>query len=415
MLAVQGNRDGTGSIPGRRVVITGVGVVAPCGIGAEAFWSGLLGPAPEGPRRVVDFDASALYGPKEIRRVDRFTKFAAVAAAEAVADAGDLDVDPDRAGVIVGTGIGGLETFEGQMHVLIDKGARRVSPFLVPMMMGNRAAADVSMRHGFRGPCESTVTACAAGTHSIGNGARLVASGRCDVVLAGSAEAAMTELGLAGFTNMTALSTSGVSRPFDIRRDGFVIGEGGGAVLLEERTRALARGAHVYAELIGAANTADAYDVVAPAPEGRGAVACMTQALVDAQLGPSDITHINAHGTSTGLNDAAEAAAVAAVFGTPGPALTSIKGITGHSLAASGSLEAVALALTFEHRLIPPTAGLVELDPKVELDVVRDPREWVPGPALSNSFGFGGHNGTLVFAPASFAPASFAPAAFAPT
>jgi 3-oxoacyl-[acyl-carrier-protein] synthase II len=400
MLAVQGSPDGTGSIPGRRVVITGVGVVAACGIGAEAFWAGLLGTATVGPRLVGDPDATALYGPKEIRRVDRFTKFAALAAAEAVADAGELDADPDRIGVIIGTGVGGLETIEAQLKVLLDRGSRRVSPFLVPMIMGNRAAADVSMRHGFRGPCESTVTACAAGTHSIGNAARLVATGRCDVAVGGSAEAAITPLGLAGFGNMTALSNTGISRPFDVRRDGFVIGEGGGAIILEERERAIARGAHIYAEVLGAANTADAYDVVAPAPEGRGAVACMNQALIDAQLAPADITHINAHGTSTGLNDAAEAAAVATVFGVPGPALTSIKGITGHSLAASGSLEAVALALTFEHRLIPATVGLEELDPKVEIDIVRDrPRPWTPGPALSNSFGFGGHNGTLVFGP----------------
>ncbi|MBO0691937.1 MAG: beta-ketoacyl-[acyl-carrier-protein] synthase family protein [Acidimicrobiaceae bacterium] len=401
MLAVQGSPDGGGSIPGRRVVITGVGVIAPCGTGAEAFWSGLLGPSPIGPRRVEEFDATGLFGPKEIRRVDRFTQFAALAAAEAIDDAGAIDADPDRVGVVIGTGIGGLETFETQMRVLIDKGERRVSPFLVPMMMGNRAAADVSMRHGFRGPCEATVTACAAGTHSIANAARLVATGRCDAAVGGSAEAAMTPLGVAGFTNMTALSSSGISRPFDVRRDGFVIGEGGAAVVLEERDRALARGAHVYAEILGAANTADAYDVVAPAPEGRGAVACMLQALTDAELRPDEITHINAHGTSTPLNDEAEATAVITVFGLPGPALTSIKGITGHSLAASGSLEAVALALTYEHRLIPPTAGLEELDPKVEIDIVRDaPRPWTPGPAMSNSFGFGGHNGTLVFGPA---------------
>jgi 3-oxoacyl-[acyl-carrier-protein] synthase II len=401
MLAVQGSPGGGGSIPGQRVVITGVGVIAPCGTGAEAFWSGLLGPPPTGHRRVADFDATSLYGPKEIRRVDRFTQFAAMAAAEAVDDAGAIDADPDRVGVIIGTGIGGLETFEAQMHVMIEKGERRVSPFLVPMMMGNRAAADVSMRHGFRGPCESTVTACAAGTHSIANAARLVATGRCDVAIGGSAEAAITPLGVAGFSNMTALSSSGISRPFDVRRDGFVIGEGGGALVLEERERALARGAHIYAEVLGGANTADAYDVVAPAPEGRGAVACMLQALTDAELHPEDITHINAHGTSTPLNDQAEATAVLTVFGVPGPALTSIKGVTGHSLAASGSLEAVALALSYKHRLIPPTAGLEQLDPKVEIDVVREgPRPWTPGPAMSNSFGFGGHNGTLVFGPA---------------
>jgi 3-oxoacyl-[acyl-carrier-protein] synthase II len=401
MLAVQGAPDGTGAVPGRRVAITGLGVVAPCGIGVDAFWSGLLGPAPEGPRRVVDLDASGVYGPKELRRVDRFTQFTAVAAAQALADAGELGTDPDRTGVIIGTGIGGLETLEAQMRVLIEKGSRRVSPFLVPMMMGNRAAADVSMRYGFRGPCEATVTACAAGTHSVGNAARLIATGRCDAVLAGSGEAAMTEIGIAGFSNMTALSTSGVSMPFDAKRDGFVIGEGGAVLVLEEYDRAVARGAHIYAEITGAASTADAHDVVAPAPGGTGAVACMELALLDAQLSAADITHVNAHGTSTPKNDEAEAEAVAKVFGSPGPALTSIKGITGHSLGAAGSLEAVALALSFEHRTIPPTAGLTELDPALHIDVVTGaPRPWEPGPAMSNSFGFGGHNGTLILVPA---------------
>jgi 3-oxoacyl-[acyl-carrier-protein] synthase II len=400
MLAVQGAPDGTGAVPGHRVAITGLGVVAPCGIGTDAFWSGLLGPAPDGLRRVVDLDTSGVYGPKDLRRVDRFTQFTAVAAAEALADAGELGTDPDRTGVIIGTGIGGLETLEAQMRVLIDKGPRRVSPFLVPMMMGNRAAADVSMRYGFRGPCEATVTACAAGTHSVGNAARLIATGRCDAVLAGSGEAAMTEVGIAGFSNMTALSTSGVSMPFDAKRDGFVIGEGGAVLVLEEYSRAVARGAHIYAEIVGAANTADAHDIVAPAPGGSGAVACMELALLDAQLSAADITHVNAHGTSTPRNDAAEAEAVTKVFGSPGPALTSIKGITGHSLGASGSLEAVALALSFEHRTIPPTAGLTELDPALHIDVVTGaPRPWEPGPAMSNSFGFGGHNGTLILVP----------------
>jgi 3-oxoacyl-[acyl-carrier-protein] synthase II len=401
MLAVQGAPDGTGAVPGRRVAITGLGVVAPCGIGVEAFWSGLLGPAPHGPRRVVDLDTSGVYGPKELRRVDRFTQFTAVAAAQALADAGELGTDPDRTGVIIGTGIGGLETLEAQMRVLIEKGPRRVSPFLVPMMMGNRAAADVSMRYGFRGPCEATVTACAAGTHSVGNAARLIATGRCDAVLAGSGEAAMTEIGIAGFSNMTALSTSGVSMPFDAKRDGFVIGEGGAVLVLEEYSRAVARGAHIYAEIVGAANTADAHDIVAPAPGGSGAVACMELALLDAQLSAADITHVNAHGTSTPKNDEAEAEAVTKVFGSPGPALTSIKGITGHSLGASGSLEAVALALSFEHRTIPPTAGLTELDPALHIDVVTGtPRPWEPGPAMSSSFGFGGHNGTVILVPA---------------
>jgi 3-oxoacyl-[acyl-carrier-protein] synthase II len=394
---------GSEGVRGRRVAVTGVGVVAPCGIGKEAFWNGLLGPAPEGPRRVPGFDASSVYGPKDIRRVDRFTQMAAVAAEEALQDAGGLTalgVDPARAGVMIGTGIGGIETLENQIHVMVEKGARRVTPFLVPMMMGNRATADVSMRYGFCGPCEAIVTACAAGTQSVAAGARLIATGRCDVVFAGSAEAAMTPIGEAGFSNMTALSTSGVSMPFDAKRDGFVMGEGGAVLLLEEYDRAVARGAHIYAELAGAASTADAHHITSPSPEGAGAVACMELALLDAGLPAEAVTHINAHGTSTPANDLAEGQAINKVFGSPGPAVTSIKGITGHSLGAAGSIEAVALALTMAHGVIPPTAGLTEVDPEIRLDVVTgSPRPWQPGPALSNSFGFGGHNGTIVMVP----------------
>lgn len=395
--------DGGPGVPGRRVAVTGLGVVAPCGIGRDAFWAGLLGEPPEGPRRVSGFDASSLYGPKELRRVDRFTQFAGVAAAEALDDVGGMSalaVDPERAGVIIGTGVGGLETVSDQLDVLREKGARRVSPFLVPMMMGNRAAADVSMRYGLRGPCETIVTACAAGTHSVSAGARLVATGRCDVVFAGSSEAAMVDIGLAGFSNMTALSTSGVSMPFDAKRDGFVLSEGGAVLILEGLDRAVSRGAHIYAEIAGAASTADAHHITAPAPEGSGAVSCMELALIDAGLGADAITHINAHGTSTPPNDLAESQAINKVFGTPGPAVTSIKGITGHSLGAAGSLEAVALALTIARGVIPPTAGLTELDPEIHLDLVTGgPRQWQPGPALSNSFGFGGHNGTLLMVP----------------
>ena len=397
--------DGREGVPGRRVAVTGVGVVASCGTGREAFWNGLLGPAPEGARRVADFDATSIYGPKEIRRVDRFTQFAAVAAEEALNDAGGLSglgVDPARAGVMIGTGIGGIETLEDQIHVMADRGARRVTPFLVPMMMGNRAAADVSMRYGLCGPCEAIVTACAAGTQSVAAGARLIATGRCDVVFAGSSEAAITPIGQAGFANMTALSTSGVSMPFDAKRDGFVIGEGGAILVLEDYDRAVARGAHIYAELAGGASTADAHHITSPSPEGVGAVACMELALLDAGLVAEDITHINAHGTSTSANDLAESQAINKVFGAPGPAVTSVKGITGHSLGAAGSIEAVALALTIAHGVIPPTAGLTELDPEIRIDVVTaSPRPWKPGPAMSNSFGFGGHNGTIVMVPPS--------------
>jgi 3-oxoacyl-[acyl-carrier-protein] synthase II len=407
MLAVHPSPDGREGVQGYRVAVTGVGVVAPCGIGRDAFWDGLLGPAPTGLRRVSpDFDATELYGPKEVRRVDRFTQFSAVAAAEALDDAGGLNgsgglcPDPDRTGVIIGTGVGGLKSLETQMDVLREKGARRVSPFLVPMMMCNRGSADVSMRYGFKGPCETTVTACAAGTHSVANGARLVATGRCDVVIAGSSEAAITEAGMAGFLNMTAFSTSGISMPFDIKRDGFVMGEGGAILILEELERAVARGAHIYAEIIGAASTADAFHITAPAPHGAGAVSCMELALIDAGVTPDAVTHINAHGTSTPANDLPESEAIIKVFGLPGPAVTSIKGITGHSLAAAGSLEAVALALSIERGLIPPTAGLTEQDPEILIDVVTgQARSWTPAPAMSNSFGFGGHNGTLVMAP----------------
>jgi 3-oxoacyl-[acyl-carrier-protein] synthase II len=404
MLAVHPSPEGNEGIQGRRVVVTGVGVVAPCGIGRDAFWAGLLGPAPEGMRRVEGLDATGIFGPKEIRRVDRFTQFAAAAAAEAIEDAGGVSSmasDPDRTGVIVGTGVGGIETLEEQIQVRLERGARRVSPFLVPMMMGNRAAADISMRYGFRGPCETTVTACAAGTHSVGNGARLVATGRCDIVIAGSAEAAMTETSIAGFTNMTATSTSGVSMPFDVKRDGFVMGEGAAILVLEELGRAKARGAKIYAEVLGAASTADAHHITAPAPQGIGAVTCMELALIDAGIGAEAVKHINAHGTSTPANDLAESQAIVKVFGSPGPAVTSIKGIIGHSLGAAGSLEAAALALTIERSLIPPTVGLTDQDPEITIDVVRgEPRSWVPAPALSNSFGFGGHNGTLVMGPA---------------
>jgi 3-oxoacyl-[acyl-carrier-protein] synthase II len=403
MLAVWPSPDGSGAIPGRRVAVTGIGVVGPCGIGAEAFWTGLLNEPAPGPRRIHDLDASTLYGPKELRRVDRFAQIAAVAAAEAVADAGGMEgiaVDPERVGVWVGTGVGGLETLEIQIENRITRGDRRVSPFLVPMMMANAGPAGISMRYGLRGPCENTVTACAAGTQSVGNGARLIATGRCDVVLAGSSEAPMTPTGVAGFSNMTALSTSGVSRPFDVKRDGFVIAEGGAVLVLEELSRARARGAKIYAEVAGAASTADAHHITAPAPGGVGAIACMETAIADAGLTIADIAHVNAHGTSTPLNDAAEAAAIAKVFGSPGPLVTSIKGVTGHSLGGAGALEAVAATLTIDRRLIPPTFGLRNIDPDFTIDVVTgEPREWAPGPILSNSFGFGGHNACLVMVP----------------
>ena len=388
---------------GRRVAVTGLGVVAPCGIGVDAFWEGLCGPAPEGDRRVHDFDPSPWFdNPKEARRADRCTQFAIAAADMALKQAGTLTADPGRRGVWIGTGIGGIQTLEDQITTRLDKGDRRVSPFLVPMMMANAPSAAVSMRHGFQGPAENSCTACAAGTHAVANAARLVASGRCDVMVAGGSEAAFVPTALAGFRNMTAFSSVGLSRPFDAERDGFVMGEGAGILILEEWETALERGATIIAEVLGGASTADAHHITAPSPGGVGAIACMELAMEEAGVTAADVGHINAHGTSTPLNDMAEARAMEKVFGTPGPLVTSTKGITGHALGAAGALEAVALALSLHKALIPPTAGYTTPDPEMPpINLVTgDATPWEPAPALSNSFGFGGHNGTIVMGPA---------------
>jgi 3-oxoacyl-[acyl-carrier-protein] synthase II len=389
--------------PRRRVAVTGLGVVSPCGIGADAFWQGLLDAPPEGERRVHDWDPSPWYdNPKEARRTDRFAQFAMAAAEMAREAAGEPSAPHDRRGVVIGTGVGGLETVEEQIIVHHEKGPRRVSPFLVPMMMPNAGAANVSMRFGWQGPCETPVTACAAGTHAVSRAAELIALGRCDAVLTGGSEAAMTPTGIQGFRNMTALSSSGHSRPFDVRRDGFMIAEGGAVLQLELWEHAEERGATILAEVLGSAASADAHHITAPAPGGSGAAHCMRLALEDAGLTPDEIAHVNAHGTSTPLNDAAEAEAMMTVFGDRSPIVTSTKGVTGHALGAAGALEAVAVVLSMTNRLVPPTAGHEQPDPELpKLDlVVGEAREWAPGPSLSNSFGFGGHNGTLVIGPA---------------
>jgi 3-oxoacyl-[acyl-carrier-protein] synthase II len=386
----------------RRVAVTGLGVVSCCGIGTDEFWNGLCSPAPEGQRRVRDFDPAPWFDVKQARRADRFQQFSIACAQMAIDDAGDLGLDPARMGVIFGTGVGGLQTLQDQISVLLEKGARRVSPFLVPMMMANAGAAAISMRFGWRGPCETVVTACAAGTQAVGNAARLVASGRCDAIMTGGAEAAVVDIAVAAFGNMTALSSSGMSRPFDQRRDGFIIAEGGAGLVVEEMEHARARGAHIYAEILGSASTADAHHITAPLPGGAGALECMELALEDAGVRAADVAHINAHGTSTPLNDLAEAEAIEKLFGASGPPVTSIKGVVGHSLGAAGALEAVCCALSIKRKLIPPTAGLEELDPAMHIDVVTgSPRPLEEGVLLSNSFGFGGHNGCLVLAPVS--------------
>jgi 3-oxoacyl-[acyl-carrier-protein] synthase II len=397
---------------GRRVVVTGVGVVAPCGIGAEAFWVGLTKPVgAEVVRRVDDFHPESVgLARVEARRLDRFAQFAIAATAEALTDAGlqadqtasgpIATIDPERVGVLIGSGIGGALSWEQQALVRQEKGDRAVSPLTVPMVMPNAGSAAVSMRWSFFGPCETVATSCATGTHAVANAARWVASGRCDVAVAGGAEACLTTTNLAGFTNMRALSTSGLSRPFDVDRDGFCASEGAAVLILEEASYAAARGARVYAEVAGAASTADGFHITAPAPGGRGALACMRLALADAGLEPAQVTHINAHGTSTPLNDASEAAVIAELFAGSRPAVSGIKGVTGHSLGAAGAIEAVALSLSYAHGELPPTMGTTTVDPECDVDVVLSARSWDPAPALSNSFGFGGLNGTLVFVPA---------------
>jgi 3-oxoacyl-[acyl-carrier-protein] synthase II len=387
----------------RRVAVVGVGVVSSAGIGKNAFWAGLHQPASGTERTVDDFDPTPFFdNPKEVRRADRFTQLALAAADEAWKQAGEpADEAGPRAGCWVSTGVGGIHALETAVLTYAEKGARRVSPFMVPMMMSNAAGAALSMKYGLQGPCENTVTACAAGTQSIGNGARMIKDGRCDLVLAGSSEAGITPTSVAAFANMTALSKSGISRPFDTERDGFVIGEGAAVLVLEAWESAEARGAEILAEVLGSASTADAYHITAPSPGGEGAIRCMNLAIEDAGITAADVAYINAHGTSTPLNDSAEAGAVAQVFGTPGPPITSIKGVLGHSLGAAGAIEAAAVVESMVRKRIPPTVGLAHFDPELpKLDVVvGDGIEWEPGPAISNSFGFGGHNGSVVFGP----------------
>lgn len=391
----------------RRVAVTGLGVVAPAGIGVEDFWAGLNGPsAPQG-RTIVfeDWDPSPYFdSPKQSRRADRVEQFALAAAGQAFDHVGGVDaigIDASRFGTIFATGVGGLHTLEEQIANRIAKGERRVSPFLVPMMMSNAPGASISMRYGLRGQSETIVTACAAGSHAINYAARLIKWGILDAAVTGGSEAAGTPTGIAGFANMTALSTAGISRPFDADRDGFVMGEGSAVFILEEWSAAEARGANIIGEILGGASNADAHHITAPAPGGVGAIACIEQALAESGLTPADIKQVNAHGTSTPLNDAAEAAALSHVFGDRGVPVVSTKGITGHALGAAGALEAAAALLSMEHCLIPPTANTINLDPAMTIDLVHgEGRVWEPGPVLSTNFGFGGHNGAVVIAPA---------------
>lgn len=391
----------------RRVVITGAEAIATVGQGRQAFFDGLLGPAPDAdPRRVGAFDLEPYFPKKrEAKRFDRFAQMAMMMAVEAIQQAGELDYDPLRIGTLIGTGVGGMETFENQVITGHTKGLGRVSPFLVPMLMANAASAHVSMRYGFQGPSETTVTACAASNQSIGNAFNMIRWGRCDAMITGGSESALTPTGMAGFGNMTALSRVGISRPFDAERDGFVQAEGAGVLVIETLEGAQKRGAKILAEILGYATSADAHHITAPAPGGQGAINCMKLAIEDAEVQPDQVSYINAHGTSTPLNDAAEASAIVELFGgvsSGGPKVTSIKGVTGHSLGAAGALEAVSVVESMQRGVIPPTANTTAVDPELApIDlVVGEAQDWTPSVALSNSFGFGGHNATLVFGPA---------------
>ena len=405
----------------RRVAVTGMGLKSPAGNDLSTFWSSLLaGTATAAPIKafdatnhpvqfaceVRDFDPETHLGPKESRRVDRVGQLGYAAAVDALAAAGDLDADPARCAVVAGTGVGGLTTLEEQILQYGEKGAARVSPFLIPMMMANATAAIVAMHHGFTGPNLCVTTACAAGAHAIGEGARLIRDGTSDIVVAGGAEAAVTPVALAAFSRMGALSSrrddpGRASRPFDTDRDGFVMGEGAGFLILEEWDHAAARGAKILAEVAGYGRTCDAHHITAPAPGGAGAVACMLQALEDADLAPSAIGHVNAHGTSTPLNDAAEAEAITKIFGEHALPVTSTKGCTGHLIGAAGAVEAIASVLAMQVGLVPPTANHDQTDPAMAIDVVAgQPRAVASAPVISNSFGFGGHNATLVLLPA---------------
>ena len=403
-----------------RVAVTGIGVKTPAGSDVDSFWETLLAGRsmaanisrfdPSGlPVRfaceVRDFDPVAYLGPKEYRRVDRVAQLGFAAAIDALKAAGDPGADPARCAVVAGTGIGGLATLEDQEKVLLERGPTRVTPFLVPMMMPNATPALIAMELGWRGPNWCVATACAAGTNAIGEGARLVRDDTSDVVLAGGTEAVVTPIAVAAFARMGALSgrhdePERASRPFDVHRDGFVMGEGAAFLVLERWDRAVARGATILGEILGYGRNADAYHITAPSPGGAGAAGCMQLALDDAGVPPSAIGHINSHGTSTPLNDASEAEAIVKVFGDAAPPVTSTKGVTGHLIGAAGAIEAAASLLSMREGLVPPTANHEQADPEITIDIVAgSPRE-ARGPVLSNSFGFGGHNATLVLGPA---------------
>lgn len=414
----------TSTSRGHRVVVTGVGMLTPVGNDTATTWRALLdGKSGAGP--ITQFDASqdfdvrfaaevkgfepeAYFDRKEARRMDRFTQLAVAASQEAMDSAGlsdkPADVDFDRVGVIIGSGIGGISTFEEQARIMVERGPKRISPFFVPMFIPDIAAGHVSMRFGARGPNYCTVSACASGAHAIGDAFRIIRTGEADVMIAGGSEATVTPMTIAGFANMKALSTRNespetASRPFDKTRDGFVLGEGAGVLVLESLEHAQKRGATILGELIGFGQSGDAYHLTAPAPEGAGAQLAMKAALMDANIAPTDVDYINAHGTSTPMNDLNETLAVKAVFGQHAYDLVmgSTKSMTGHLLGAAGAVEAVIATRVIQEGIIPPTINFSEADPSCDLNYAHN------GPitrnvdiVASNSFGFGGHNVCLI-------------------
>lgn len=407
----------------RRVVITGLGLISPIGHGREATWQSLLagrsgigrvtafdteGYASRLGAEIKDFDPGAVIEPKERKKTDRYAQFALVAAEEAMAHAGLLAAPPkgERMGVIIGSGIGGMLTFEEEHSTLVAKGPRRVSPFFIPMMIGDIAAGLVSMRFGLRGPNFGVVSACATGAHAIADAALQIRAGRADLMLAGGAEATISPMALAGFGNMKALSTRNdepeqACRPFDAERDGFIMGEGAGVLVLEDYAHAQARGARIIAELLGAGLTADAHHITAPDPEGRGATQAMRLALAEGGLPAEAIGYVNAHGTSTPYNDRIETLAMRNAFGAHAPRLkiSSTKSMTGHLLGAAGGLEAGITALVLERGVIPPTVNYEHPDPDCDLDYTPNRAvEQAVEAAISTSLGFGGHNIVLLLA-----------------
>ncbi|QDS33578.1 beta-ketoacyl-ACP synthase II [Brevibacillus brevis] len=405
----------------RRVVITGVGVVSPVGNDAQTFWNSLL-EGKSGIDRVAAFDASDYptqiagevknFDPeqymdkKDIRRTDRFVQFGLAAAKMAVEDA-KLEITPEnaeRVGVYIGSGIGGLTTWEEQHSVLLEKGPRRVSPFFIPMLIANMASGAVSIQYGAKGPTSSAITACATGTNAIGDALRLIQFDHADVMIAGGAEATVRPMAFAGFCSAKAMSTRNdepqkASRPFDQDRDGFVMGEGAGVLILEELEHAKKRGATIIAEVIGYGMSADAHHITSPSPGGEGAARCMASALKDAGVDPTEVQYINAHGTSTGQGDIAETQAIKSVFGEHAYklAVSSTKSMTGHLLGATGGVEAIATAYALRDQVLPPTMNLENPDPECDLDYVPNhARKATVNVAVSNTFGFGGHNATVI-------------------